>query len=152
MKAFWTMDETGVIYFIHAQAARPCGKGVPDKFIRQIRIVWNKLGLPPIVTTASASVAASLKKELSASNPRVGKKAITLPLLLVTAMELAIADGDLMGEDRAVIGAELVKGVHVGTLRRHLPLGLERTQTPGDLLGRRGGLQADQEDWSWLCY
>ena len=109
MKAFWTMDETGVIDFIHAQAARPCGKGVPEKFIRQIRIVWNKLGLPPIVTTASASVAASLKKELSASNLRVVKQAITLPLLLVTAMELAIADGDLMGEDRAVIGAELVK-------------------------------------------
>ena len=109
MKAFWTMDETGVIDFIHAQAARPCGKGVPEKFIRQIRIVWNKLGLPPIVSTASSSVAASLKKELSASNPRVVKKAITLPLLLVVAMELAIADGDLMGEDRAVIGAELVK-------------------------------------------
>ena len=47
---------------------------------------------------------ASLKKELSSLSPPAVKNALTTPLMLIIAMELAIVINDLESEDRASIG------------------------------------------------
>ena len=108
-REIFTMQEEDLIDLLHDLAEKPCGKGVPEKLIGKINVIWNKMGIPAIVGSASSSQARMLTTELSAANPRTIRKALTTPLVVIVAIEMGINDGTLTGVDRAVLGAELVK-------------------------------------------
>ena len=107
------MSEHKLLDYLLGRADEPCAKSVPSKLNSVIKSVWQKIGLDPIVGPLAEGQAKRLKSILACNQLQSVRKALNPLLLMVVAMELALAAPesapDLSGADRALIGAELVK-------------------------------------------
>ena len=105
------MSETDVLNFLMDIADRPCGKSVPEKILAHVDLVYRRLGLTTPIGMAARGQAALLKQQLARQAPREIRKALQPLLVVVVAMEAAVADEEnsLAAEHRVIFGLELTK-------------------------------------------
>ena len=106
------LTEVQLVDYLADRADEPCGKTVPEKVIAHVHLFFERTGLPTPVGRLAKGQAALLHKQLAATEPREIKKALQPLLLVVAAMEVAVADraNNFMGvEGRVVLGVELTK-------------------------------------------
>ena len=103
------IEESDLMNVMFDQADKPCGKSFPEKLVRTVALVWERLGLPPTVTVASRGLAAALKVQLSEANLQAVRKALTPLIITICAMELEVAEGQIEGQELLIMGTELIK-------------------------------------------
>ena len=103
------IEESDLMNVMFDQADKPCGKSFPEKLVRTVALVWERLGLPPTVTVASRGLAAALKVQLSEANLQAVRKALTPLIVTICAMELEVAEGQIEGQELLIMGTELIK-------------------------------------------
>ena len=110
--ALFELSEVDLVNYLFDRADEPCGKTTPESIVATVRLAWKKWGMPPVVSEASTSTAASLREVLSRANLRAVRKALNLPLVAVVAAEMAVANPDTAGltpVEISVLGMEVLK-------------------------------------------
>ena len=110
--ALFTLTEQELVDYLFDRADEPCGKSAPEAVVRYLGLAWKKWGMPPIVSELATGTAVQLRALLSKNNLKAVRKAFNLPLVLVVAAELAVAEPESSGLsplELAVLGLEVLK-------------------------------------------